>query len=74
MTPEGITFDSSVGDVRNAFQNAYFSYEGEDHENKLKILKYVHSQDVLTFSDRLEFAFDKEGKLVNIRYGVLDEH
>lgn len=73
ITPEGTTLDSLVGEIRNAYQNGYFSYEGEKEEGKLKILKYIHKVE-WNFSDRLEYAFDHEGKLANIRYGVLDEH
>jgi hypothetical protein len=60
--------------VRNACQSVFFKYVGEGHRGKLKILKYNHPEDFLSFSDKLEFAFDKEGKLTEIRYGVLDEN
>ena len=70
---EGVSFKSNIGDVRNAYQNAYYKYNGEGDRDKYKVLKYVHSRD-LDFADKLEFAFDKEGKLMEFRYGVLDEN
>lgn len=73
MSPEGFTLDAGISDIRNAYHNVYFIYDGEAHEGRLKILKYIHKVD-LDFSDRLNFEFDKDGKLVRIRYGVLDEH
>jgi hypothetical protein len=73
LTPEGVSFSAGIGDVRNAYQNVYFVYDGESHENHHVILKYTHKVE-LNFSDRLNFDFDKDGKLVKIRYGVLDEH
>jgi len=73
LSPEGISFDSGIGDVRNAFHNIYFIYDGEDHEDHRKVLKYVHKVS-WDFSDRLNFEFDKDGRLLEIRFGVLDEH
>jgi hypothetical protein len=73
LTPEGISFNSSIGDIRTAFQSLYFSYDGQDERGSLKALKYKHSKG-LSFSDKLEFLFDQDGKMAQIRYGVLDEH
>jgi hypothetical protein len=73
LTPEGISLSSGIGDVRNAYQNVYFVYDGESHENHHVILEYIHRLE-LDFSDRLNFEFDKDGKMVEIRFGVLDEH
>ena len=73
MSVEGVTSDSNIGDVRNAFQSVYYKYDGEGHRDKFKTLKYVHSRG-LDFADKLEFGFDKDGKLAEIRYGVLDEN
>lgn len=73
LTPDGISFDSGVGDVRNAFQNVYFSYEGQDKRDGLRVLRYNHDNG-LGFADKLEVLIDKEGKIKSIRYGVLDEH
>jgi hypothetical protein len=72
LTPEGISFDSSVGDVRSVFQNLYFKYEGQDNRDGLKIIRYEHGRG-LGFSDKLEVWIDKEGKIKTIRFGVLDE-
>jgi hypothetical protein len=72
LTPEGISFDSSVGDVRGAFQNIYFKYEGQDNRNGLKVIRYEHGRG-LDFSDKLEILIDKDGKIKTIRFGVLDE-
>lgn len=72
MTPDGVTFDSSVGDVRNAFQSIYFAYDGQEDRDGLKVIRYVHGRG-LSFSDKLEILLDKEGKIKVIRYGVLDE-
>lgn len=73
ITPDGLSFDSVIGDVRDAAPNEYFVFDGERKEDGGKTLKYLHPVS-LDFSDRLEFNFDKSGKLVKIRYGVLDEH
>lgn len=72
LTPEGITFDSSVGDVRNAFQSIYFTYDGQENRDGLKVIRYVHGRG-LSFSDKMEVLIDKDGKIKALRYGVLDE-
>ncbi len=72
MTPDGVTFDSSVGDVRNAFQNIYYNYDGQEDRDGLKVIHYAHGRG-LSFSDKIEILIDKEGKIKAIRYGVLDE-
>jgi hypothetical protein len=73
VTPDGISFQSSSGDVRNAYENIFFHYEAQDEVGNFKVLKYKHGRG-LSFDDKLEFYFDREGKLVKLRYGVLDEH
>jgi hypothetical protein len=73
LTPEGISLASSIGDIRNAYQSLYFSLDSQYERDKLRVLKYKHSQG-LNFGDFLEVFFDHDGKLVRIRYGVLDEH
>jgi regulator of replication initiation timing len=72
LTPEGISLSSSSGDVRNAFQNMYFTYDREDHQGRLRVLRYNHSRG-LAFSDKLEVAFDQQGQMAELRFGVLDE-
>jgi len=72
LTTDGVTFDSSVGDVRNAFQSIYFTYDGQEDRDGDKVLRYVHGRG-LSFSDRMEIIVNKEGKIKVIRYGVLDE-
>jgi len=73
LTPEGLSFDSSEGDVRNAYQGFYFKVDGVHTEKGVKIVRFKHGHD-LDFDDKLEIGFDKTGKLVQIRYGVLDEN
>jgi hypothetical protein len=72
LTSEGISFDSSADDVRNAFQNIYFKYEGQDSRDGFKVIRYEHGRG-LSFSDKLEVWIDIEGKIKTIRFGVLDE-
>lgn len=74
LTVEGVSFDSTMSDVRNAYGNGFFKYDGESNQDKLKFLKYKYSGDFFTWPDKLEFGFDKDGKLMEIRYGVLDEN
>ncbi|HEY5039509.1 MAG TPA: hypothetical protein VIJ93_10600 [bacterium] len=74
LTPEGISFDSTTGDIRNVYQSVYFKYNGEGHRDDLKLLRYKHNEDWLAFSDEMEFGFGKDGKIAEIRYGVLGEH
>ncbi|HVZ79659.1 MAG TPA: hypothetical protein VHE12_02530 [bacterium] len=73
MTPEGITLDSEVGDLRNAYQGLYFKYEGVGETDGFKTIRYQHSQDLLAFGDKLEFLVTKQGKIHKVRYGALDE-
>ena len=73
MTPEGISFDSTDGDARNAFQGLYFNYDGQSDKDGLNYIKYKHSRG-LAFDDLLEVYFNKPGKIVRLRYGVLGEH
>jgi hypothetical protein len=72
LTPDGISFSSSTGDVRNAFQSMYFTYDREEHQGRFNVLRYNHSRG-LAFSDKLEVGFDRDGKMAELRYGVLDE-
>ena len=72
LAPENVSFSSNLGDVRNAYQSAYFNYDGQDKDGKLQVLKYKHNQD-LNFADWLKFWFDSGEKIVKIQYGVLDE-
>ncbi len=72
LTPEGISFASPDGDVRDAFENVYFSYDREGHEGRRMALRYDHSRG-LAFDDKIEVVFDKDGKMAELRYGVLDE-
>ena len=73
LTVEGISFDSSSDEARNAFQDEYFNYDGQSDKGNLKYLKYKHSRG-LAFDDLLEIYFDKQGKIVRLRYGVLGEN
>ena len=72
-TAEGISFQSSGDDLQDAIQNPYFTYEGEQIQENERILKYKHSND-LAFDDKLEVFLDPSGKMIKIRYGILDEH
>jgi tetratricopeptide (TPR) repeat protein len=72
-TVEGLSFHSSAREVQSAFQNGYFTYEGEDSQANQKVLKFKHVRD-LDFDDKFEISFDSSGKMTDVRYGVLDEH
>ena len=74
LSIDGVSFASSIGDIRSAHQNIYFNYEGEGNRDKLKLLKYKFAKDFFSFSDKLEYGFDKDGKLLEIKFGVLDEN
>jgi len=71
-TPEGITQGSTVGEIRNSYQSNYFSFEWQREEGDKIRLRYKHSMD-LAFDDKLEFLVSREGKILKVRYGVLDE-
>jgi hypothetical protein len=72
-TPEGVTSDSGTEDIRNDFQSVYFEFDGQKRKDKNEVLRYKHSRG-LDFADRLEFTLDPQGRLLQIRYGALDEH
>lgn len=72
LTPEGISFASTNGDARNAFQNMYYTYDRQVEEGGLHVLRYSHSRG-LAFDDKLEVFYDKTDKIVKLKYGVLDE-
>jgi tetratricopeptide (TPR) repeat protein len=72
-TAEGLSFQSSDSGAQSAFQGGYFTYEGEEVQGGLRVLKFKHSRD-LNFDDKLEISFDSSGKMTALRYGVLDEH
>jgi hypothetical protein len=73
LTPEGVSFASSNGDVRTNSENAYFTYDSQGEEKNQKVLKYRHGGG-LGFNDQVQFWFDRQGKMTQIRYGVLGEH
>ncbi|HET9869278.1 MAG TPA: hypothetical protein VFR02_02095, partial [bacterium] len=73
LTPEGVSFGSDSGEVRDACENAYFKYDGVGENGKYRILKYTHGEG-LAFADKLEFWMDRDGKMQKIRFGTLDEH
>jgi tetratricopeptide (TPR) repeat protein len=72
-TVEGVSFQSTDGEVQKAFQNDYFTYDGEEDSEGQRVLKFKHVRD-LDFDDKLEVYFDPSGKMTGLRYGVLDEH
>jgi hypothetical protein len=72
-TPEGVTSESGAEDIRDDFQSIYFEPDGQKRKDKNEVLRYKHSRG-LDFADRLEFTVDPQGKILQIRYGVLDEH
>ncbi len=72
LTPEGISLKSGQEDVRNAFQNAYFQYDKQYRSKNGVVLRYKHKVK-WNFDDKMEIAFDRDGRMVEIRYGVLDE-
>lgn len=73
VTVEGISFRSSAGEVQKALGNDYFTFTGSGTRGSLTLLEYQHGRG-LAFDDRLEAALDASGKMVFLRYGVLDEH
>jgi len=36
LTPEGATLQSSIGEIRNSYNNKYFSYDGEENGTTLR--------------------------------------
>ena len=73
ITPEGLSFASSNGDVRTNTENGYFVYDSQDEEKNQKVLKYRQGGSLLNFNEQLEFWFDRQGKMTQVRYGVLSE-
>jgi hypothetical protein len=72
MTPEGVDGETSSGTIRNVYQSEYFSFEWQRDEGEKTRIRYKHSRG-LNFDDKLEFLTDRGGKILKIRYGVLDE-
>jgi hypothetical protein len=73
LTPEGLSFASVQEDVRNTLKNEYFDFDAQKRNKKGVALRYVHKLN-WQFDDKIEISFDKDGKMTDIRYGVLDEH
>ena len=73
LTPEGLSFASSPESVRNTLKNEYFDFDAQKRSKKGIALRYVHKLK-WQFDDKIEISFDKDGKMTDIRYGVLDEH
>ena len=74
LTPEGLSFKSSNGDVRDNTQNVFLKYDSQSEEKNQKILKYLSPENFLGFNVQMEFWFDRHDKMTQIRYGVLGEH
>jgi hypothetical protein len=74
LTPEGLSFKSASGDVRDNNQNAYFKYDSQGEDKGQRILKYVSPESFLDFNIQAEFWFDRHDKLTRIRFGTLGEH
>jgi hypothetical protein len=72
LTPEGVDGESSSGTIRNVYQSEYFSFEWQREEGEKTRVRYKHSRG-LNFDDKLEFLMDRGGKILKVRYGVLDE-
>lgn len=74
-TVEGIGLDAPESDVRNLFQNKYFHFEGEERQDKTYDLKYKHEHGLFGWDDKIDFVLDKKNHLlIEMKYGVLDEH
>ena len=73
VTPEGVTQDSGSGVIRNRFETAFFTFDNKHMEKDLKVLRFKHVHDMLSFDDVLEFWFDKNDKLVEVKWGLLDK-
>jgi len=72
VTPEGLSFESRQEDLRNAFKNEYLEYEGQKRNKGQMTLRYKRKMS-WQFADKLEVRFDVDGKMRELRYGVLDE-
>jgi hypothetical protein len=73
LTPEGLSFASPPEDVRNTLKNEYFDFDAQKRNKKGISLRYIHKMK-RQFADKIEISFDKNSKMTDIRYGVLDEH
>jgi hypothetical protein len=73
VTPEEITQDSSFGDIRNKFESKYFTIDNEYKDKGMKILRFKHTTEFLSFDDVLEFWFDQKDKLQKVKWGILDK-
>jgi len=71
-TPEGVHDEVSSGTIRNVYQSEYFAFEWQREERDKTRIRYKHSRG-LNFDDKLEFLMDRDGKILKVRYGVLDE-
>ncbi|HVM31656.1 MAG TPA: hypothetical protein VMU88_00840 [bacterium] len=72
LTVEGLSFDSTEGDVRDSAQNPYLKYDGQGESQGFKTLRYGHDAG-LAFGDGLQFLVTRDGKIHKIRFGTLDE-
>jgi hypothetical protein len=73
-TPEGVSSESSYDEFRNNYENTYFTYEKSKSRDGLTWLFFKHRVDFKNWSEKLQFGFDKEGKLARIDWGILDEN
>ena len=73
-TPEGVSSESSYDDFRNTFESAYFTYDRSKTKSGLTWLCFRHRVDFKDWTEKLQFGFDKEGKLARIEWGILDEN
>jgi hypothetical protein len=74
LTPEGLSFRSSTGDVRDNSPSAYFKYDSQRPEKDQKVLKYVSAENFLGFDVQVEFWFNRHDKMTQIRCGLLGQH
>lgn len=72
LTPEGWSFQSAQEDVRGAFRNEFMKFDRQKRDKKGLVLRYNH-KNKWGFDEKMEVAFDRDGHMTQLRYGVLDE-
>lgn len=73
VTPEGITQESSFGDIRNRFETPYFTLDKEYKDKGMRVLRFKHTTGFLSFADVLEFRFTSHDQLQEVKWGILDK-
>jgi hypothetical protein len=75
QTIEGVGFGVPEGEARNRFQNENFRFDGEGRSKNIFYLRYKRTHGFFGWDDKLAFGFDaRTEKMVEVKYGVLDEN